>query len=68
MKLLDPSYVYQVLAVEQIKDGDTVVLRIGKDYERDVDVDFGFNVKDSIVLHKEAVSLTVTCSLEREHM
>lgn len=50
MKIVDPSYVYDVLRVERVVDGDTVVMTVGKKY--DLEVDFGFGVKDRLVFEK----------------
>lgn len=52
MKLHDPNYIYDVLEVMRVKDGDTVVLKVGKEYG--LHVDFGFNVKDEMLLRKSA--------------
>lgn len=48
----DEGWVYEDCDLVRVIDGDTVVLRLRA--EHSVAVDFGFRIKDRVVLHKEA--------------
>jgi len=49
----EEGWVYEDCKVDRVIDGDTVVMRLQA--EHSVKVDFGFHIKDHVVLRKEAV-------------